>query len=51
MTYVELIERLEAADRLAQEQAQRAETERNRADRLAARLRELGIDPESEDDE
>ena len=60
LTYVELADRLEDADRRAEEQAQlvqaerqRAEeqaqlvqTERERADRMAARLRELGIEPD-----
>ncbi|MGP0067123.1 MAG: Uma2 family endonuclease [Isosphaeraceae bacterium] len=59
-TYVQLIGRVESADERAEveraradEQAQRAEAERRRADeqaqlaaRLAARLRELGIEPE-----
>ena len=39
LTYVEQGQRAEA-------ERQRAETERQRADRLAARLRELGIDPD-----
>jgi Uma2 family endonuclease len=39
LTNVELIQRLKAAD-------ERAEAERQRADRLAARLRELGIEPD-----
>jgi Uma2 family endonuclease len=60
MTYVELIEHLEAADRRAEEQTQLAQAERQRAeaerqraeeqaqraDRYAARLRDLGIEPE-----
>jgi Uma2 family endonuclease len=60
LTHVELVERLEFADQLvqaerqraeaerqrAEEQAQRAEAERQRADRLAARLRELGVEPD-----
>jgi Uma2 family endonuclease len=45
-SYVELMDRLEEADRRAKEQAQVAETERQRADRMAARLRELGIEPD-----
>jgi Uma2 family endonuclease len=37
--------RAEEAIRLAEEERQRAEEERQRAERLAARLRELGVDP------
>jgi Uma2 family endonuclease len=60
LTHVELVDRLEFANQFAQaerqraeEQAQRAEAERQRAeaerqraDRLAARLRELGVEPD-----
>ena len=37
----------EAAQLQAENERQKAETERQRAERLAARLRELGEDPES----
>lgn len=37
-------------DERAEQEKQRAEQEKQRADRLAARLRELGIDPEAESD-
>jgi Uma2 family endonuclease len=46
LTYLELFEDREAQRRLAESERQRAESERQRADRLAARLREMGIDPE-----
>jgi hypothetical protein len=53
LTYVELVEQREAerqraeAERLRAEAAdQRAEAERQRAERLAARLRELGVEPD-----
>jgi Uma2 family endonuclease len=39
-------QRAEAASQAAQAQRQRAETEHQRAERLAARLRELGIEPD-----
>ena len=42
LTYVELVEAWEAERLRAQAADQRAETERQRAERLAARLRELG---------
>jgi Putative restriction endonuclease len=45
-TYVEVIEQLETEQRRPEEQAQLAQTERDRADRLAARLRELGVEPD-----
>lgn len=38
-------ERAAAAERLAEAEKQRAEAEKQRADRLAAKLRELGIEP------
>ena len=45
----ELLQEIQArqqAEELAEQERQRAEQERQRADRLAAKLRELGIDPE-----
>ena len=39
-------QRAEAERQRAEAERQRAEAERQRADRLAARLRELGVDPE-----
>ena len=45
LRYVEVMDRFEKADRRAEEQAQLAQFERQRADRLAAQLRELGIEP------
>ena len=51
-TYLELVDQREAermradeATRLAQEEAERADAERLRAERLAQRLRELGVEP------
>jgi Uma2 family endonuclease len=51
-TYVEVVERAESEERRAESERQRAELERQtadlereRAERLAAKLRELGIDP------
>lgn len=41
-------ERAQDAAQLAEIERQRADTERQRAEKLAARLRELGIDPDSE---
>ncbi len=38
-------ERAEREQQRAEQERQRAERERQRADRLAARLQELGIDP------
>jgi len=53
LTFPELVERLEAADQHADTERQQKEAERQRADaaqqraeRLAARLRELGIEPD-----
>jgi Uma2 family endonuclease len=52
-TYVELVEQREAermradeATRTAEQETKRADTERLRAERLAQRLRELGVEPE-----
>ena len=47
-TYVELMQQREEERQRAEQEHQRAEQERQRADRLAARLRELGIDPDAE---
>lgn len=46
LTPVELAQERDQARQQAEEERQRAEEERQRADRLAARLRELGVDPE-----
>ena len=46
LTYVELMAHFEAASRRAEEQEKLVQAERQRADRLAARLRELGIEPD-----
>ncbi len=45
-THQELIEQAEAERRRAEAEHQRAEAERQRAERLAAKLRELGIEPD-----
>ncbi len=45
-TYVELFEDREAQRQRADAERQRAEAERQRGERLAAQLRELGIEPE-----
>jgi Uma2 family endonuclease len=52
-TYLELVDQREAermradeATRLAQEEAERADAERLRAERLAQRLRQLGVEPD-----
>jgi Uma2 family endonuclease len=42
----ELAERLELAEQRAQSEAERAQSEAERAARLAAKLRELGVDPD-----
>ncbi|MDW8103954.1 MAG: Uma2 family endonuclease [Armatimonadota bacterium] len=46
LSFMELAQLAERAQREAETARQRAEAERQRAERLAARLRELGIDPE-----
>jgi Uma2 family endonuclease len=46
-SFLELAARAEEANRRATEEARLREQERLRADRLAARLRELGIDPDA----
>lgn len=46
-TYFELLVRAEEERQRADQERRRAETESRRADRLAAKLRELGIDPSS----
>jgi Uma2 family endonuclease len=47
LTFVEIAERADAERQRADAERQRADAERQRADALAARLRELGADPES----
>jgi Uma2 family endonuclease len=44
-TYVEVVERAEEQQKRAEEQQKRAEEQQKRAERLAAKLRELGVDP------
>ncbi|MGB8703194.1 MAG: Uma2 family endonuclease, partial [Thermosynechococcaceae cyanobacterium] len=39
-------ERAEQEEQRTEQEKQRAEKERQRADRLAAKLREMGVDPE-----
>jgi len=46
LTYSELVEELQAAKLRADHERQQKEAERQRADRYAARLRELGIEPD-----
>lgn len=46
LTYLELLERAEAERQRAEAESQRAEAEKQRAERFAARLRELGVDPD-----
>lgn len=46
LTPLELAQQRDEARQHAEEERQRAEEERQRADRLAARLRELGVDPD-----
>jgi len=48
LTFVELIAQREQERQNAEQERQNAEQERQRAERLAARLRELGGDPEAE---
>jgi hypothetical protein len=43
----EAVSMAEQAEQRAEQESQRAEQEARRADRLAAKLREMGIDPES----
>jgi len=45
-TYVEVIAQREAERQRAEAERQRADAEQQRADRLAARLRELGVEPD-----
>ena len=47
LSYLELEEQREQAAQRAEQEAQRAEQEAQRAERLAAKLRELNIDPDS----
>ena len=46
LTHQELMEQAEAERQRAEAERQRAEAERQRAERLAAKLRELGIEPD-----
>lgn len=46
LTYVELAQERSDAERRAEESARRATEQTPRADRLAARLRELGVEPD-----
>jgi Uma2 family endonuclease len=46
LTYAELVKQRNADRQLAEEKARLAEEQTQRADRLAARLRELGIEPD-----
>jgi Uma2 family endonuclease len=46
-TFLELEQRAETERQRAETERQRAETERQRAERLAARLRALGVDPDT----
>ena len=46
-SYLELRQRAAAEHLRAEVEKQRAETEKQRADRLAARMRELGLDPDA----
>jgi Uma2 family endonuclease len=45
-TYLEIARQRDRSDQIAERERERAEGERERADRLAARLRELGLDPD-----
>jgi hypothetical protein len=47
LSYLELEEQRELVAQRAEQEAQRAEQEAQRAERLAAKLRELNIDPDS----
>jgi Uma2 family endonuclease len=48
LTFVELVQQQEEAQRRAEDEKRRAEDEKRRADRLAERLRALGIDPDQD---
>ncbi len=48
LTYAELVQKCQNLERIAQAECQRADEERRRAERMAARLRELGIEPDLE---
>jgi hypothetical protein len=48
LTSIELARRADQATARAQEQATLAQQEHERAERLAARLRALGIDPDAD---
>jgi hypothetical protein len=45
-TYLEIAQQRHRSDQIAEIERQRAEIERQRADRLAAKLRELGLNPD-----
>jgi hypothetical protein len=47
LTYIEISQQLTAERERANQLAAERDTERARAERLAARLRELGVDPEA----
>jgi len=46
LAYAEVLEERDAAEQRAAQERERALQERERAERLAARLRELGVDPD-----
>jgi hypothetical protein len=47
LTYVEIHEEMTREKERAEEEKRRAEEEKHRADKLAAKLRELGLDPDA----
>jgi hypothetical protein len=47
LSYVEIAQRAEQAEERAEQERSRAEQAEERADQLAARLRSLGIDPDT----
>nr|WP_245863227.1 Uma2 family endonuclease [Candidatus Viridilinea mediisalina] len=50
LSFVELQRKMEAEQQRAEQERQRAELQYQRAERLAARLRELGLDPDAPED-
>jgi Uma2 family endonuclease len=48
LTYSELVDQLQTAETLADHERQQKEAEHQRAERYAAKLRELGIEPDSD---